>query len=105
MNDQPITETIVKLVDNMSPLDNTYNELERGDIVGTTGGIVLECTKRRNRVAGDTYASWIALCFLPNNEFTPFVVWSVVARPEGFSAQHGEYERNLGDAMYRYNNR
>ena len=82
--------------------DRCDEQLHRGDLVGTTGGIVLECEKRGERVVGETYASWKALCFLPQNNYTPFVVWTVVARPEGFSAMHGEYRRNLAEALYVY---
>jgi hypothetical protein len=84
--------------------DMTHNELTRGDIVGTTGGVVIECNKLNKRIEGDSYASWKALCLLPDNQFTPFVVWTVVARPEGFSAQHGEYERTLSDALETFQN-
>ena len=80
----------------------TFNILKRGDIVGDTGGIVLECTQLGERVPNEMYASWSALCFLPDNDFTPFVVWVVVARPEGFSAMYGEYRRNLAEALYVY---
>jgi len=94
-----------QIMDTTPPRDNTYNVLKRGDIIGTTGGVVIECERRGERVVGETYASWKALCFLPDNNYTPFVVWTVIARPEGFSAGNGEYERTLEDALPTYQNR
>ena len=102
---QAYKEIIDQIMDTTPPRDNTYNVLKRGDIVGTTGGVVLECTQVGKRVPNETYASWSALCLLPDNDFTPYVVWVVVARPEGFSAMHGQYERTLESALETYQSR
>jgi hypothetical protein len=101
MQEQVFKEIVDSILDT-TPKDRSNDELHRGDLVGTTGGIVLECEKQRERVVGDTYASWKALCFLPQNNFTPFVVWTVIARPNGFVAESGEYRRNLPEALHAY---
>jgi len=104
MNEQVFKEIVDSILD-ISPKDRSNDVLHRGDLVGTTGGIVLECERKGERVVGETYASWKALCFLPQNNYTPFVVWTVIARPNGFSAETGEYERTLEDALPTYQKR
>lgn len=79
-------------------------QLKRGDIVGHSGGVVIESTL--NRARGDGfYATWTALCLLPDNDYTPFVVWTVIARPEGFSAESGDYTRTLAEAVTAFTKR
>jgi len=104
MNEQVFKEIVDSILD-ISPKDRSNDVLRQGDLVGTTGGIVLECERKGRRVVGETYASWKALCFLPQNNYTPFVVWTVIARPNGFSAETGEYERTLEDALPTYQKR
>lgn len=101
MQEQVFKEIVDSILDT-TPKDRSNDQLHRGDLVGTTGGIVLECEQRTERVVGEQYASWKALCFLPQNNFTPFVVWTVIARPNGFVAESGEYRRNLPEALHAY---
>lgn len=87
-----------------TPVDKRNEILKRGDIVGDTGGIVIEMSPIQKWSDG-WLAAWTAVCLLPNNDYTPFVVWEVAARPEGFSAQHGGYHRILEDAVAEFKKR
>lgn len=56
------------------------------------GHTVLRCKQLRERIVGDTYASWIAL--LEANDRTSYhryVTWVVIARPDGWLAESGNY--------------
>ena len=50
----PNTDLVVKS-------DPRNNELEIGTILHN-GAVVIACTKKTNRVVGDTLASWITIC-------------------------------------------
>jgi hypothetical protein len=69
---------------------NLNNELRIGDIVGATNRIVI--------------ASWIAICTL-EAEYHPYVVWTVTARPEGWSCESGDYCLNIEEAVTMYKKR
>jgi len=83
---------------------NLNNQLHIGDIVGTTKRIVLASTKKADRIPGDSYAHWITICF-KEDELHPYVVWSVVARPNGFEASNGDYCSTLQQALIQYKKR
>ncbi len=83
---------------------NLDNELRIGDIVGTTNRMVIVSTKIAHRIPGDSYARWIAICH-KEGEYHPYVVWDVVARPEGFSAGSGDYCSTLEQALTIYKKR
>lgn len=90
-------------MDNLTE-DLTWKELHIGDTVNTTATVV-ELTKLTERVVGDCFATWIAVCVRSDNDFHPYAVWQVVARPEGFSAGSGNYARTLQEATKYYHNR
>ena len=75
-----------------------------GDKVGDTDRIVIAYTKIRDRVPGDSYASWVAIC-AKEGEYHPYVVWYVIARPNGFLAETGDYCFTLDEALKVYKNR
>lgn len=83
---------------------NLNNELRIGDIVGATNRMVIACTKKADRVPGDTYATWITICH-KENELHPYVIWTVIARPEGFAAENGDYCSTLAQAVSDYKKR
>ena len=83
---------------------NLDNELRIGDIVGDTNRIVILSSKRADRVPGDTYATWITICY-KEEELHPYVVWTVIARPEGFAAEHGDYCLTIEQALTYYKKR
>jgi len=83
---------------------NEYNQLKIGDLVGDTKRIVLACTKLGDRIPGDTYARWVSIC-AKEGEYHPYVVWDVVARPNGFSASFGNYAFTLEEALKYYYDR
>ena len=83
---------------------NLDNELRIGDIVGTTNRMVIACTKRSERIPGDTYATWVAIC-CKEGEYHPYVVWNIIARPEGFVAENGDYCFTIEDAIVIYKKR
>lgn len=83
---------------------NEYNELMLGDLVGDTKRMVIACTKIANRVPGDSYAYWVAIC-AKDGEYHPYVVWDVIARPEGWYAQNGNYAFTLSQALNYYHER
>jgi hypothetical protein len=88
----------------MSNQLNLDNQLQLGDIVGSTNRMVIASTKRTDRVPGDTYATWITICY-KEGEHHPYVVWTVIARPEGFSAESGDYCSTLEQAFSAYKER
>ena len=83
---------------------NLDNQLQLGDIVGDTNRMVIALTKKTDRVPGDSYATWVAIC-VKEGEYHPYVVWDVIARPEGFYAQSGDYTFALSEALSYYHNR
>ena len=83
---------------------NLLNQLHIGDIVGDTNRIVIACTKKADRVPDDSYAYWVAIC-LKAEAHHPYVVWNVIARPEGFSSVEGDYYFTLEEALVQYKNR
>jgi len=81
-----------------------HDELRIGDIVGDTKRMVIASTKIFDRVPGDTYATWVAIC-CKKGEYHPYVVWNVIARPEGFTAESGDYCSTLEQAVTMYKKR
>lgn len=66
--------------------------------------------KIRERVKGDTYATWNVLC--ERDEYDkdelvvhPFIVWTLVARPEGWSFASGDYYATYEEALKNYKKR
>lgn len=82
--------------------DPTFAELQIGDVVN--GAVVVFCKKTYDRVIGDVYASWTAL-LMRDHHLHPYVVWDVVARPEGFATFHGDYCANVDEAVEAYKKR
>lgn len=80
------------------------NQLHIGDIVGDTKRIVIACQKIRDRVPGDSYAAWVAIC-AKDGEYHPYVVWYVYATRNGFHAELGDYCFTLKEALEAYNGR
>jgi hypothetical protein len=80
---------------------NLLNEPRIGDIVGTTNRMVIATTKKSERIPGECYAVWVAICH-KEDEYHPYVVWDVIARPEGFAAEHGDYCSTIQQAMNAY---
>lgn len=84
---------------------NEYNELRIGDKVGDGGErMVIACTKQNERIVGEVYATWTAIC-VQEEAFHPYVVWTVIARPNGFVAESGDYCKSLDSALVAYKNR
>ena len=81
--------------------DPRNNELKIGTILHN-GAVVIACTKKTDRVVGDTLASWITICMKDANDRDPYAVWSVVAGEKDFSASTGEYANNIYDAVTFY---
>lgn len=75
------------------------DELKIGTVVSDR--IVLWCTKTQERTPGDSYASWVAICY-KKGEFHEFVVWDIVARPEGWYACLGDYCHDFQSAQAAY---
>jgi hypothetical protein len=86
----------------IAPIDATYRILTV-DTILPNGATVLACNKTGERVPNDTYASWLALCARQyDNTPHPYVIWTVVARPNGFEAYHGHYCRTYDEAEAKY---
>jgi hypothetical protein len=93
----PRTDLVVKS-------DPRNNELKIGTILHN-GAVVIACTKKTNRVVGDTLASWITICMKDANDRDPYAVWAVVAGEKDFSASTGDYSNNIIDAVDDYTRR
>lgn len=86
----------------ITPIDPTYRILTV-DTILPNGATVLACHKTFERIPGDTYATWTALCArLYDNTPHPYVVWTVVARPTGFEAYQGHYYTTYPEAEAKY---
>lgn len=83
---------------------NVHNELKIGDLVGDTNRMVIASTKLADYDPGDSFARWITICH-KEGEHHPFVVWEVIARPEGFYAAVGDYCFTLQEAVNYYQKR
>ena len=83
---------------------NLLNELQIGDTVGHNNRIVIESTKKAERIPDDSYAYWVTICH-KEGELHPYVVWDVIARPEGFSSNNGDYFSTLEQALLIYKKR
>jgi len=87
------------------PLDSTYEELAIDDVLHTPAGAkVIECHKISSRVPNECFASWTAVCEWADT-FMPFVVWTIIARPEGFVAESGTYCKTIEQAIEIYDKR
>jgi hypothetical protein len=94
--------TLYLLTDNS--VDLTFAELKLGEVIATDI-TVLALTKKNNREIGDSYASWITVCYNPTNPFHKFAVWTVVARPSGWERYSGDYCTTLTEAVAYYTER
>jgi hypothetical protein len=84
---------------------NEYNELQIGDKVGSgIERIVIVKHKTGERIVGDTYASWVAICYAETAHH-PFTVWDIIARPEGWHAESGSYVATIEEALDVYKDR
>jgi hypothetical protein len=83
---------------------NLLNELRVGDIVGSTNRIVIAYTKKAERIPDDSYAYWVTICH-KQGELHPYVVWDVIARPQGFHAENGIYCSTIRQALEAYEKR
>ena len=78
---------------------NENKELAIGDTVAYR--TVIAETKLHERVVGDCYATWVAICHNAN-EYHKYAVWTVVARPEGWHAEQGNYCHTFTEAVKKY---
>ena len=72
--------------------------------------VIRDFHKTRERVKGDTYAMWHVLCerdFLDGDEVVihPYIVWTLIARPEGWSFNGGDYCSTYEEAEEIYKSR
>ena len=88
-------------------IDMSNQTLEVGDYL-LNGAIVLDCTMNALKGNG-LYASWVAVCLwqqqVGNHVRNEYVVWNVIARPEGFVAERGDYYSSIIPAVDCYSGR
>lgn len=94
--------TLYLLTDNSTDL--TFAELTLGEVIASDI-TVLALTKKNDRVIDDSFASWITVCYNPNNALHKFAVWTVVARPTGWERYSGDYCATLTEAVACYSER
>ena len=80
------------------PFDHDNAVLTPGTIINN-GASIVTCLQTGTRVPGDTYASWRAVCVRPGKNYHHYAVWTVVARPDGWHAESGEYFHDLDKAI------
>jgi len=78
--------------------------LKAGSVL-TNGATVILCTKTRDAVPSDSYATYIAVCVRDGDNFHDYAVWTVIDRPEGFVAEHGDYRHTITEAIGCFENR
>jgi hypothetical protein len=81
-----------------------FNQLHLGDIIGDTNRMVIAATKIIDYTPGDVFATWVAIC-AKEEQHHPYVVWDVIARPEGWFCQSGQYAYTLKQALDYYHER
>lgn len=78
-----------------------HEKLRVGMTISTTGRMVIAHHQIIERVPKETFATWVALC-VNEDEYHPYVVWNVIARPEGFIAETGDYFFDIEEAAQRF---
>ena len=68
------------------------------------GAKIVRFRKMRERVKGDTYASWVVLAER-EHDLHPFVVWNLIAGKSGFMYEGGDYYAERVEAEARYEKR
>lgn len=69
-----------------------------------------EFRKVMERVKGETFATWTILCHRDDIDMDevvihPYIVWTLIARPEGWSFASGDYFSSYEDALKCYKGR
>jgi hypothetical protein len=68
------------------------------------GATVIWCNKEGERIIGEQYASWTALCHWEGN-YHPYVVWRVCALPDGWYTEQGDYYKTEDEAWKGFRDR
>jgi hypothetical protein len=68
------------------------------------GAIILRFQKIMERVKGENYATWVVMA-QRDHELHPFVVWNLIARPEGWVYESGDYYADHLEAEAKYESR
>lgn len=76
--------------------------LSLGQVIGDTKRVVIACAKVADAEPGESYERWITICFTDKDPH-PYVVWDVVAKPNGWSTFNGRYYLTLDAALGEYN--
>jgi len=80
-----------------------YAVLQVGTVL-PNGRTVMECSRKSERVEGDSYASWVAVCYR-DDAYHPYAVWTVVASPIGWHSEQGDYSFTYEEALVDYKQR
>jgi hypothetical protein len=80
-----------------------YAVLQVGTVL-PNGRTVMECSRKSERVEGDSYASWVAVCYR-DDAYHPYAVWTVVATPKGWHSEQGDYSFTYEEALVDYKQR
>ena len=63
--------------------------------------VIRDFVRTGERIIGDRYASWLILAER-SDVHAPYVVWTLIARPEGWALEMGNYYRELSVAELRF---
>ena len=74
------------------------------DVKGVGKVRIVDFVRKGERIIGDVYASWKVLVERDDSR-EPFVVWTLVAREDGFMVQSGSYCTTLEQARKAYESR
>lgn len=66
------------------------------------GNEVIACTRLTEYLIGDSYSSWVALFRGPDGKYHDYIVWTVVAWPDGWVREHGSYYQDRDEAWEKY---
>ncbi len=68
------------------------------------GGLVIAV--KQTYVGGDgLLPTWVALCYLPNDNYSRYAVWSVALRDGEFQPHFGDYYGTISHAVRGYESR
>jgi hypothetical protein len=76
-----------------------------GQVLANADDAEILALRQINETNNGIYASWTVLCRLPRNTYTPYVVWTLIDRPEGWYCCRGDYFRSEPEATRRYGKR
>ena len=84
-----------------------FRNICRDLTIDTPAGQILikDFVRTGERIVGDSYASWTVIAERSDDVRDPYVVWTLVARPNGWHLEGGTYCTELSEAELAFSHR